>query len=311
MLLAWAVTVIAAAAVFVIAGSATLLPANCDTCHLVGDMRVDTQTAAHASVPCADCHVGTDVVSRITYGFRDAGHSTAIFGLRDRGAAAVRDERCLGCHAGVLLAPVSARGINIEHASCAAESVCTDCHSTTAHGDSVRWPRLYSMEQCLQCHGTTIDISECDTCHAGRRPRDRTSGGTWAVTHGPEWRSTHGMGDSVTCGACHPTDFCGRCHGAGLPHGGSFLSQHAGFAQDADARCESCHQRAFCDDCHGMEMPHPVAFVAGHAALVDRDGEAECRRCHDERDCTRCHELHVHPGGSIGLLDAGQAGGVR
>lgn len=306
MLGTWLLAFSAVVVALVIAGSATWLPSNCDTCHLTGDMETQTAQAGHVDVPCSSCHVGEGVVSRLTYSFRDPAHLTAILGLSGRGIAAVDDGSCLNCHELLYDGPVTAQGITVVHETCAAGSTCTDCHSTTAHGEAVRWPRIYSMEQCLSCHSSSMDVSECDTCHAGRRPRDRTAGGTWAVTHGPNWRSTHGMGDPLTCGACHPTDFCGGCHGAGLPHDSGFMSRHARIAQDPEAQCDSCHQRSFCDDCHGVAMPHPEDFARQHAAIIERQGDEDCRRCHGERDCVQCHELHVHPGGSIGILEGPQ-----
>jgi hypothetical protein len=106
------------------------------------------------------------------------------------------------------------------------------------------------------------------------------------------------MGDIKTCGACHPADYCTRCHGEGVPHDADFVRSHGPLAMTPAARCETCHQPSFCIGCHGLEMPHPPAFTAIHSATVKARGEAVCLRCHMQSDCENCHTAHIHPGGA-------------
>jgi hypothetical protein len=282
--------------------AAVTLP-GCDSCHLVGDFGVQTRKSDHAAVECKSCHIGNDVVSRVAYGTHVVTR-TAVNALTpgqrppNAGRAQVADPACLACHAAVNDAVVTRNGVRVLHSKCAVGSQCTDCHSTTAHGTAVPWPRTYSMDKCLHCHGQNDQVVQCDKCHEGRRAEDRLARGPWAVTHGTNWRKTHGMGDQFTCAACHPKGYCDRCHGPGLPHGAGFMAVHSRLALAPAAKCDTCHKPAFCTGCHGLEMPHPDGFAKTHAEQVKRDGETLCRSCHSEQDCTQCHTMHIHPGGA-------------
>ena len=190
---------------------------------------------------------------------------------------------------------VDAGGLRVKHSVCGTGRTCTDCHSPTAHGQAVSWPRTVTMEMCFDCHVTTEGPTECDSCHTDRRPSDRAQSSTFAVTHGPNYEQTHGMGRMTTCTACHEDSKCAGCHGAGVPHGARFPGKHGGFALDPSAECMSCHREEFCNDCHGTQMPHPDSFMARHPDLVEQFGQESCNRCHAEPDCTECHVKHVHP----------------
>ena len=154
------------------------------------------------------------------------------------------------------------------------------------------------MNVCLDCHNSSTVRSDCTTCHAERSMSQRVSTGEWQVTHGPNWKQTHGMGDLDTCAACHPTNFCVRCHGISLPHGPDFIKLHPTLALTNRQDCTVCHQQSFCDNCHGLPMPHPAAFTPAHPTIVQKQGTAVCMRCHIQDDCTNCHIAHVHPGGA-------------
>ena len=224
----------------------------------------------------------------------------------NRDAAAVPDSRCRSCHEDVFTKVVVSNGIRVNHASCASEASCTDCHSTVAHGKATGWARSYDMDGCLECHMKSDNVA-CDLCHEGRRDADRVKS-AFAVTHGAKWKSTHAMGNVATCTVCHSTDDCEGCHGAGVPHGANFVDVHSAYAVEADAQCATCHQEAFCTGCHGMQMPHPADFTPAHSSLVKKQGTAKCMRCHVEEDCDECHEMHVHPGGAVGTSSSGGGG---
>ena len=280
---------------------------GCVSCHDSGDFGQQTVASAHASVTCVSCHVPSGVTGRLAFGFRQAHHMVLPIVSGDgREWSAVPDVRCNTCHDAVQAATVTANGIRISHALCTEGAECTSCHGTTAHGDATSWVRTYDMETCLACH-VSQGAAECDLCHEGRRPANRVTTGVFAITHGAQWESTHGMGDSATCVACHTAASCEKCHGVGLPHGARYIDRHASDALKPAARCDSCHEPVFCSGCHGLEMPHPMTFTRNHAEESRQDA-ALCDRCHAEPDCTRCHETHVHPGGAIGALGTGGGG---
>jgi hypothetical protein len=278
--------------------TAAVLP-GCAVCHRSSNFVAQTAKGAHANVPCVQCHVQPGAPSRIAYAYH------LIFGMALRTAptrtgpiSGVADDTCLSCHAAIMKKDVTANGLSIRHALCTKGRLCTDCHSDTAHGTAVSWPKTSQMNQCLDCHSTGQVRSRCTICHAARSVQQRIRTGEWAVTHGSNWKQTHGMGDLRTCASCHPPDYCVRCHGIPLPHDSDFLRGHPLAATTQRAQCAVCHKQTFCDNCHGLEMPHPIAFTPAHSSIVQKQGSTVCMRCHVQDDCTNCHIKHVHPGGA-------------
>jgi hypothetical protein len=210
----------------------------------------------------------------------------------------VPDIRCTACHNEDLKGVVGSKGIKINHASCAAGASCTDCHSSIAHGTATKWVRSYDMDMCLECHMKTGNVA-CNLCHESRGAPDRVKFAGFSVTHGPQWKTMHGMGDTTTCNVCHKAKDCAACHGAGVPHEPDFVKVHASVASQPDSKCSTCHKDTFCNSCHGTPMPHPQGFTAQHVAAAKAKPDM-CKRCHDPSDCTNCHVKHVHPGGSVG-----------
>jgi len=237
-------------------------------------------------------------LQRAVFGAGQTAHVLMVTRASSRDAAAVPDSRCMTCHAKIEKAVTTSNGIRIAHATCDKGAVCTDCHSTTAHGQATSWARSYDMDRCLACH-VNKDQTACDLCHLGRGPRTRITSGSFAVTHGPQWRTTHGMGDPATCMVCHTPDKCVGCHGPGLPHTADFVKTHTTFARDKNAKCSGCHEQSFCDGCHGTPMPHTAQFTKDHPATAAAK-PALCKRCHVDTDCTGVHENHIHPGGVVG-----------
>lgn len=271
------------------------VPIGCEGCHARGDFAVQTAATPHAELQCMECHGGSTFDARLAFGAAQVTGMVMRVADVDPTLASVESSRCAGCHEGLEERISEASGLRIAHKTCAAGRECAACHSPTAHGAAVSWPRTVTMEMCFECHGGSSAPDDCDVCHASRLPADRIKSGTFAVTHGADWRKTHGLGDMRTCVACHDSSKCDKCHGTGVPHSADFVIKHGEPATSADAKCLECHVRAFCSDCHGYEMPHPVEFRRGHARIVERDGEKRCERCHDPADCVRCHEDHVHP----------------
>ncbi|MBS3973841.1 MAG: hypothetical protein KGZ89_03120 [Actinobacteria bacterium] len=273
---------------------------SCLSCHQQESFVNATAASPHSEVDCASCHIPRGVIGRVEFG---AQHLANVVFSRPYGArdlSYVSNSACLGCHEEVVEARLTNNGIRIEHAYCAVETDCAECHSTVAHGAQISWVRTYSMDTCLTCHVAQAAM-DCAMCHEGRSREDRITSGTFAVTHGERWEQTHGMGDSTTCVACHTAASCDTCHGVGTPHSPNFVRAHSDYALSPEAQCTDCHQQRFCDDCHGTEMPHTGEFVRTHAQPAQED-ERSCNRCHLQADCNLCHDAHVHPGGAIGTL---------
>lgn len=277
---------------------------GCESCHNSGDLGAATAASPHAKVDCRSCHVAPDPLGRVAFALRQPFHMyIRVSGAATRDRAAVPDDRCVTCHQGLSGGTVSRNGLRIAHASCAVGAACSDCHSSVAHGKATSWVRTYTMDGCLACHVPEKNVA-CDLCHEGRGASGRISSGSFAITHGPQWQSTHGMGDSTTCMVCHPSDDCVQCHGSGLPHDADFFGKHGDLSAQPEAKCDLCHEQSFCESCHGIVMPHPQDFTKTHANASKED-RALCERCHAESDCTTCHEMHVHPGGAIGSSTTG------
>lgn len=280
-------------------GVFTAAPVGCLSCHDGPEFTALPESSAHADVACASCHIGPGLPQRVRFASYQAfGMMVRIVDTSDTAVSRIGDDVCTSCH-DQLGGLTESAGLRVRHDSCAQGSSCVSCHSAAAHLEGVSWPTGYSMERCLSCHSTREVSQSCDSCHVGKLDRTVPATGTFAVTHGPNWERTHGMGDIATCSACHTDDdFCVRCHGLGVPHTPRFTNVHSTIATDARAKCLSCHEQAFCGDCHVYEMPHPESFVPEHPSIVERDGEAGCGMCHEKIDCTSCHEMHVHPGGA-------------
>lgn len=285
-------------AILAVGVSAATLP-GCTLCHNQKTFAAQTAELPHSQVACSQCHVGPGVASRVSFA------TTQVFGMTlritpvdARATASVDDATCLACHRAVMDKVISARGYMIDHETCAVDARCTDCHSTVAHGTASTWPRIPQMDDCLRCHATDEVYRSCDTCHDEKAPKERLGYGAWTTTHGPSWQTTHGMGNTKTCAACHAEDYCVRCHEIPLPHSSQYIRSHSTDALEQPNACKTCHQTTFCKDCHGFDMPHARDFTKGHSKLIEAQGDEACYTCHVKSDCSGCHVKHVHPGGS-------------
>jgi hypothetical protein len=160
------------------------------------------------------------------------------------------------------------------------------------------------MDTCMSCHNSNpTNTSTCAICHvdnSGATTRGAGAVTPWRVTHGPQWKTMHGMGDLETCKGCHTTrTFCASCHHVEVPHATNYLAAHGAdvLARETGRKdCLLCHRQYSCDNCHGLPMPHPDGFLQRHPAYVQKNGSTICERCHDKKSCTDCHTRHTHPG---------------
>lgn len=281
----------------------------CASCHAMRPFASSLRRTPHKDVSCVGCHgSGPAAYAGVT-----AREATAMFprfaaslGSAEVGGprSVVSDAPCRACHARVLEpGVVTARGLRISHSTCAGAKGCVSCHDTTAHGESTRAARGFTMDACVRCHDGTIASDACDLCHAEKLAADRVTRGPWAVTHGKDWRSTHGLGDLSTCKLCHAPQECRGCHRIDLPHPESFPRTHGTEALRVRAECVKCHdEKTFCTACHGMPMPHPAGFLAGHPHVAKGFVDPRCAHCHPRETCDACHEAHTHPGSTDGTL---------
>lgn len=289
-----AVVAVIAAAVFVSIGFKVTTGADCARCHVKGAFKTASAKQPHADVACNSCHGGSSIDARVRF------VGAQVFGMYLHGqvdptVANVDSAKCEACHRKDISHKTTSQGLTIQHSTCAKGRECTDCHATVAHGSAISWRRTVNMTMCYDCHGANGVEAECDSCHAARLPSERIKSGWFAVTHGPNYKRTHGMGDTKTCSQCHASKDCATCHGGGVPHSTTFIVDHPQYAKSSSAKCSSCHKTSFCTDCHRYPMPHPKGFATSHSTIVKRDGRAACNRCHETSDCENCHLNHIHP----------------
>lgn len=309
-----AVLIAVAAGILLVVLAGGSQPAVCASCHTMEPFANGLEGGAHASVSCYSCHLDNGAwdwpafkLKELTVMYPRAFSSNALQGPTRESASSA----CLRCHSSVMDALTSKGGLRIAHKDCAQGASCDGCHSTVAHGAATRWIREPVMEACVECHRDSDAPIECDACHEDKSQTERLSRGPWQVTHGPQWRNTHGMGSLRHCATCHPADYCVRCHGVTLPHTAGFGRTHGTEAQAPDAKCLDCHDKvALCDACHGASMPHPAGFLARHSAEASSSKDEVCLRCHRSEDCLECHTRHAHPGRTEGTLGDPETGAI-
>jgi len=303
--------------VLVVALAASSTPKACSACHAMEPYAQAQAAGAHKNISCYECHLQAGLWDWPAFKLTEVLRMYPRLGASTLAGPASRisPAPCLACHANVLSETVVSGGIRIEHRFCAPQDSCDGCHSATAHGESVRWARQPSMEECVACHVAESAATECDTCHEGRIETERLEAGPWQITHGSSWQNTHGMGDLRYCRTCHPADYCTPCHKTALPHGVDFPAVHGIEALKKDNTCLECHDRpTLCDPCHGLEMPHPGTFLAKHDTIAKNRRDAACLDCHRVTDCEACHAAHTHPGstdGNLGTSLPGTGGGTQ
>ncbi len=274
----------------------TPLPSFCNVCH-----SRDYQTwreSSHRKVTCNFCHQRSGIlgigIQRVKV-LRMV--SNEITGLYKRPVTAdVKREQCRLCHLDVETRVVVKNAIRVSHDEFTKKGwQCTECHNTVAHNGSVPKKEFGTMEKCLECHNLEQSSTACTLCHVEGVARERrVYSDTWKITHGPNWRTIHGMGNLLTCNVCHGKAYCSRCHKIDLPHSEAWMATHGKVAQQFPDSCMQCHRENLCKSCHKIEMPHPPGFLPAHSEFVKARGEELCLRCHMKASCTICHARHIH-----------------
>lgn len=282
-------------AVTIALGVLTQSPATCTGCH---SMRIysESATQAHGSLECRACHRGPGGLAILGEGFgMQRWIAAEATGVTPR-ISAFDDSPCRDCHEEELLETRVRHGIRIRHVEFV-DRPCLDCHGGTGHELERRLYGTALMEECTECHSAApADPDTCDLCHDPGSQRGNEKPTTWRVTHGPNWKTTHGMGDLRTCVTCHEPERCASCHGVSLPHPPVWHRSH-GKDLTAESRkaCMTCHEEKWCVQCHGgMTMPHVDSYIMMHQ--VDAKSEPKtCTLCHVPESCDDCHRLAAHP----------------
>ena len=262
---------------------------------------------SHSAVSCYDCHLDAGLWSYPAFKANEIFrmYPRALIGSESaRTAVRTSVAACAQCHQSTMKAttPQTAAGLRILHSACAVtQASCDSCHPTTGHGTESRATLITTMSDCIRCHREQSVSEACETCHEGKLDRSDLLAGPFAQTHGPRWRSLHGMGELDQCSVCHRQDYCAKCHGLVIPHPASFGREHSEAALGQREACSTCHRQAFCDSCHGVPMPHPAAYLLKHSTTTATTADPKCTRCHSGQDCDRCHARHIHGGSSRGV----------
>jgi hypothetical protein len=268
----------------------------CGLCH--GAAYTDWRASAHQDLTCNQCHQGSGALGQGVQRLRVFSMIGSTVVGSTEASAEVSSGVCLGCHRSVARQKVSSKGLTMSHKEVIeARWNCGACHREAVHKSGGR-AGLGTMDQCLKCHNEKGADTECETCHVGEARLNQSSAKTpWRVSHGPDWRSNHGLLDMDLCQNCHTQQYCMRCHGvADLPHSSGWLDTHGKAAKGQREACYVCHEQQSCASCHGLPMPHPDDWLPKHLDVVKSDGKKGCLNCHMERGCDDCHTTHLHPG---------------
>lgn len=128
-------------------------------------------------------------------------------------------------------------------------------------------------EYCAQCHKSEF----CVECHRGLKalPDGTRSKPVIPADHRRlEWRSKHGplyLEQRGSCGSCHDSKSCQRCHRTPMPHPADWLRTHGLETGVPKDDCNICHtDRRTCQACHHDKLKR--------AELT----RAACVPCHEE-----------------------------
>lgn len=290
LLMAWAALVL-------MLGAVSRSDSSCSGCHAMREYARAHSGSAHGSIGCDECHSRTGGLGLAADGLAMQRRiSGQILGHSPSKLAYVSDLPCRGCHGTALAGTLRTSNGAVRHVDFA-DVPCFECHGGVAHKLERRVYGAAQMEDCTSCHNQDPrDVSGCALCHTGEEERRIGVASVWRTTHGANWSTTHGMGDTRTCRACHSHDYCDRCHGTAIPHADDWKARHGATVSTQGATaCRTCHQEAWCVRCHGTRMPHPVGFKRVHGKEADRLGDSSCLRCHPEEACAECHLRSSHP----------------
>lgn len=268
----------------------------CSTCHVTRQQFKTWQSSAHREVSCLACHKDSGYLTLLTQQVRSIKNFTSWFfsSYTEPVTAQIKNENCLACHDHQVKGTILSKGIRVSHKEFSAYN-CTNCHGSVAHEIKGRARKYPDMDSCAGCHNLAEGDVECEKCHPVKVEVEKLSHkGPWSITHGPNWKKQHGMGNPKTCPTCHDENFCVICHNTEVPHTQPWSYLHPAAAKQGTEPCYRCHRKNYCMDCHRIQMPHPDNFVKQHEFVVEEKGYDVCWRCHEQPACISCHIRAAH-----------------
>ena len=321
---------LAVSVAFVGVANATNSPTFCRAaCHEMQPYHDAWTQGPHKDVSCVACHVDPGQLAQLRHKVVALGEVATHFrgdtSFPREVQANVPNERCLKCHAKILV-----KQVGFDHAVHAKRGPCVQCHADTGHKVSiaalktagyysgftrtgasaestsavvdggkadlpghltVACSRCHVMSAlaCSSCHKPKhVSRGECDTCHA--------TGAKFVFAH---------PANRTDCQTCHTpkaahTKIAGTCAGCHTRPGVKWSFTHPA----GTANCQSCHARPAnhrpqqCFACHALggkwKFSHPA-------------GKPNCASCHNRPanhragSCTTCHAVGPkwafrHPG---------------
>ena len=271
---------------------------GCTSCHAMRPYAQEQAHGQHRTLSCATCHRTEGRLSWLQDGLGIQRMGISQLVGREPVGSSVPDTNCRSCHRVILDATVVSDGLRVSHKELL-DQPCAQCHGGTAHQLEERVYGVPEMEACTVCHAaSTRDLTTCEFCHVSDSRRASNSDKTqWRASHGPNWKTTHGMGNLSTCIHCHEQTKCVSCHGVPVPHVPTWPKEHgAGLTARVREQCVQCHDKDWCSTCHGgVEMPHAPQFIKTHGPQAQDVGETSCFKCHTESGCEECHYRSAHP----------------
>ncbi|MGB7730171.1 MAG: hypothetical protein WBL50_19235 [Candidatus Acidiferrum sp.] len=250
--------------------------ANCSQCHNTTSWTTATfnhsvtgfpLTGAHATTPCALCHVNNN------------------YNL----TAANTD--CYGCHTSDWTSTQTLGGLVPNHVAAQfPTSLCSTCHDTTAWADgkfdhsTTGWP-LTGAHQMPPAPGSAI--TACTNCHVNNNYSLTAANTACYGCHQSDWNSTQTLGGLIpnhlaagfptTCDTCHTTT---SWLNATFDHTYFPIPHHSSV-------CNDCHQVSTdyssftCINCHTTTAHQQVPTTNQHNGIANFVyGPTTCYNCH-------------------------------
>ena len=265
---------------------------KCEKCHQKGNYKL-------GAMRCVDCHGKTDPHKGKLGSACDKCHTP------DKGAPKFNHEKmtrfartgthqkteCGHCHRATRPASLERGWTRLEPAGKPDRTFpllgrrCVDCHADPHKGAL--------GTACQQCH-STIDFRLALAAARLQRPSDHDRG--WLGRHANlPFDENDLSAEGRSCGRCHGTPSCDRCHRTMRPKSHTALWRlraHGTAAAFDSERCRTCHVTSMCIQCHRTNAPlnHRGAWSKLHGFAAGTFADNNCYVCHTRAQCLACHQ---------------------